>query len=364
METIHWGILGTGYASQQFAQGLRNLPNAKLLAIGSRKPETAKAFAHQFQVPRTYHSYEDLVNDKDLDIIYIATPNSLHKAHCLLCLEANKAVLCEKPFTLNAHEARKVITLAQQKKLFCMEAMWTRFIPLMKKVRDLLNAGTIGDIKMLTADFGMRVPFNEQDRRFNPQLGGGALLDLGIYPISLAFYFLGLPTTIASQVHLGKTQVDEQSMVLFNYANGALATLSSSFLTDMPNEIIIMGTQGQIRVHTPIYRPTQLSIQMFPALQSSIQEEPNWKSTLKQNALLKKSYRFLTRFIHKPEKIVIPYENNAYQYEAIEAMACLSKGESESQIMPLAETLAILETLDIIRKQWQLTYPTETKNND
>jgi predicted dehydrogenase len=354
MKTIHWGILGTGYAAQQFAEGLQTLADAKLLAVGSRKQETAETFAHQFQVPRTYQRYEDLVKDKDIDIVYIATPNPLHKAHSILCLEANKAVLCEKPFTLNADEARAVITLARQKQLFCMEAMWTRFIPLFEKLRDLLNAGTIGDLKMLTANFGLRVAFDEQDRHFNPQLGGGALLDLGIYPISLAFYLLGAPTTIVSQAHIGKTQVDEQSTLLFNYANGLLATLSSSFLTDLPNEMVIMGTQGRIQVHAPIYRPTQLSIQTFPALQTpTIQKVPNWKSMLKQNVLLRKIYRFLTQLTYKPKKISVPYAGNGYQYEAIEAMTCLRNGELESSTMPLDETLAILETLDTIRAQWR-----------
>lgn len=355
MKTIHWGILGTGYAAHQFAQGLRTLPDTKLVAIGSRQRETAETFAQQFQVPRAYGRYEDLVNDPDIDIVYIATPNPLHKDHCLLCLTANKAILCEKPFTLNALEAQAVIALARQKQLFCMEAMWTRFIPLIKKLRELLNAGTIGELKMLTADFGLRVAFSEQDRHFNPQLGGGALLDLGIYPISLAFYLLGAPTTVVSQAIIGKTRVDEQSTVIFNYSNGLLATLSSSFLTELPNEMRIMGTQGYIRVHAPLYRPSQLSIQTFSPLQSAERiETVGWKSQLKQNAFLKKSYRLLTRFTHQPKKIEVSYTGNGYQYEALEAMTCLRTGKSESQIMPLAETLAILEIVDTIREQWPI----------
>jgi len=352
MKTIHWGILGTGYAAHQFAQGLRTLAEAQLVAVGSRQQGTADTFARQFQIPRAYSRYEDLVNDKEVDIVYIATPNPFHKDHCLLCLTAGKAVLCEKPFTLNAEEAQEVVALAYQKRVFCMEAMWTRFIPLFQKVRDLLRAGTLGELKMLTADFGLRVAFSEQDRHFNPQLGGGALLDLGIYPISLAFYLLGAPTTVVSCATIGKTQVDEQSTVLFRYPNGLLATLSSSFLTDLPNEMMIMGTQGCIRVHAPLYRPTQLSIQIFPPLQTENNEIVNWKSKLKQNALLRKSYRLVTQLVNKPKKIVVPYTGNGYQYQALEAMRCLSNGELESRIMPLAETVTILKTLDAIRQRW------------
>ena len=362
MKEINWGILGTGYIAQEFARGLRMLPDAKLLAVGSRKLETAQKFANQFQISRAYQSYEELVADKDIDIVYIATPNIAHKDNCILCLEAGKAILCEKPFTLNAKDARDVIELARHKKLFCMEAMWMRFIPLIPKVREMINDGVIGDIKMVTADFGLQIAVDENDRRFNPNLGGGALLDIGIYPISLAFYLLGKPSNIVSQVTLGKTQVDEQSSLIFQYANGQLATLYSSFLTNTPNEVIIMGTQGQLRIHAPIYRPDQLSIQTFPALSTttSSNSQPSWKLTLKQMALFKKSYHYLSRFIHKPKKIVIPYQGNGYQYEAAEAMNCLRTGKMESQTMSLDETLTILETMDTLRTQWGVKYPNET----
>ncbi|EDN69648.1 oxidoreductase family [Beggiatoa sp. PS] len=304
MKEINWGILGTGYIAQEFAQDLRRLPEAKLLAVGSRKLEVAQAFAHQFQIPRAYQSYEELVTDKDVDIVYIATPNTAHKDNCILCLEAGKAVLCEKPFTLNAKDAHDVIELARDKKLFCMEAMWTRFIPLVQKVREMINDGVIGDIKMFTADFGLQMAFDENDRHFNLKLGGGALLDIGIYPISLAFYLLGKPSNVVSQATLGKTQVDEQSSLIFQYANGQLATLYSSFLTNTPNEVIIMGSQGQLRIHAPIYRPYQLSIQQFTALSSSSSKiQPGWKSTLKQIALVRKFYNYLSRLVHKPKKI-------------------------------------------------------------
>jgi predicted dehydrogenase len=359
MKIIHWGILGTGAAAHQFAQGLRSIPTAKLLAVGSRQLATAQSFSQQWSVSRCYSSYEELVADKDVDIVYIATPNVLHKEHCLLGLEAGKAVLCEKPFTLNAKEAKVVIDLAREKQLFCMEAMWMRFIPLIQRVKQLLADGIIGDIKILTADFGVRIPFNEQDRHFNPQLGGGALLDLGIYPISLAFYLLGAPSQVVSQVSWSQSQVDEQSAIIFRYANGPLANLFSSFVTQTPQEAVIMGTTGQLRIHTPIYRPSQFSIQHLPPLTSPSAVTTNWKSTLKQIPLVRRSYNYLSRLVHRAKKQTVPYQGNGYQYEAVEAMRCYQAGEYESKIMPLAETLSILETVDAIRTQWQLQYSTE-----
>ena len=354
MTTINWGILGTGSIAQQFATGLSFLPDAKLLAIGSRNSATATAFSQQFKVPRCYASYEKLVQDKDIDIVYIATPNTMHKDNCILCLEAGKAVLCEKPFTLNALEAEEVIKLARNKQLFCMEAMWTRFIPLIAKVRDMLGEGVIGEVKMLTADFGQQIEFEANKRHFNPNLGGGALLDLGVYPISLAFYLLGPPATIVSQAILN--EVDEQSSIIFSYANGQFATLSSSFSTNSPGEVIIMGTQGQLRIHAPIYRPSQISISKFATPSSS---STGLKQALKNIELVRKSYNFFTRLVAKSKKIVIPYQGNGYNYEAAEAMHCLKNAAKESQIMPLDETKAIMETMDTIRSQWHFQYPSE-----
>jgi len=358
MTTINWGILGTGSVARQFAEGLHSLPNAKLLAVGSRSQETAQIFSHKFNIPRSYNSYEKLVQDEDIEIVYIATPNTMHKDNCILCLTAGKAVLCEKPFTINATEAREVIELARKKKLFCMEAMWTRFIPLMQKVRDMINEGVIGEVKMLTADFGLRIEFNENARHFNPNLGGGALLDMGIYPISLAFFLFGTPSTIVSLASMGK--VDEQSTVIFRYSTGQLATLYSSFSTNTPSEVIIMGTQGQLHIHAPIYRPSQFSITKFPSQStSSSAPKSGWITALKNISLVRKSYSYLSRLVSRPKKIVIPYVGNGYNYEAAEAMRCLNNGDSESQIMPLDETLTILETMDTIRSQWHFKYPNE-----
>jgi len=353
MKTIQWGILGTGYAAKQFAQGLSFLHAAKLLAIGSRQQETADTFSRQFNVPRSYNSYEKLVMDKDLDIVYIATPHVMHKDHCCLALEAGKAVVCEKPFTLNANEAREVIQLARQQNLFCMEAMWTRFLPLVQIVPKLLQEGVIGEVQMLMADFGIRIKFDEQDRHFNQQLGGGALLDLGVYPLSLAYYLLGSPARVVSQCTWGKTQVDEQATVTLSYASGALAVLSCSLLTTTPTEAILLGSRGLLRIHAPLYRPSKLSIKKFAEVSSSSNQVKGGRlAAVKQWPWVRSFYdRYLWR--PRPSTQFIPYQGNGYNYEAAEAMRCLNQGELESKIMPLEETLKIMETLDTLRAQWR-----------
>jgi len=366
METINWGILGTGHIAQQFANALTFIPDAKLLAVASRGVDdnqskgTNKAyhFARRFRASRHYNSYEELVADKDIDIVYIATPNTVHKENCLLCLTAGKAVLCEKPFTLNAKEAKEVIELAREKNLFCMEAMWTRFLPVVQHARQLLHDGLIGEIKMFTASFGIMIPPQPLDRHYNPQLGGGALLDIGVYPISLSHYFLGTPASLSSQVFMGNTQVDEQSSLVFHYDNGALATLSSSFLTQLANEIIIAGTQGEIKIHAPIYRPEQLTLTPFSQPKPTT-HSPSRLAFLKQIKWLKKAYRILIRLKQESRTLTLSYQGNGYHYQAVEAMNCLRQGKIESSIMPLDETLAIMQTLDMIRSQWQFQYPNE-----
>lgn len=364
MEVIRWGILGTGYAAAKFAQGLKILSGAKLLAVGSRKRETADGFAVKFDVPRKYSRYEELAADKDIDIVYIATPHVFHKSHCLLCLESGKAVLCEKPFTINAQEAKEVIGLARKKRLFCMEGMWTRFIPLIQKTREWIGEGMLGDIKMLTADFGLRIRFDENDRHFNPDLGGGALLDLGIYPISLAYYLMGPPQKITCHAVYGKTHIDEQAVIIFSYDNGGQAVLSAGFLTNMPNEAAILGTKGMLKIDAPIYRPHKLSIHKFSEeISSGAGGKQGRLSRIKRTAAAKYLYHAVSPLIRptRTKRITIPYKGNGYNHEAGEAMKCLRKGKLESAVMPLDETLRIMETLDEIRSRWTLVYPSENQ---
>lgn len=358
-KSINWGFIGTGYAANKFAEGLRFLPDAQLLAVSSRTLSNAQEFARQFNIPHTYKSYEDLVKNQDIDVVYVATPHIRHKDDCILCLEAGKAVLCEKPFTLNASQAREVITLADQKQLFCMEAMWTRFMPIIQKVQHLINSGVIGEIRILTADFGMPTEFNQNNRFFNPELGGGSLLDRGVYPLSLAFQLLGSPSSIVSQPSMGDTGVDEQSAIILGYPQGQLAILYASLRTRTTNEVIIIGTQGQIRIHAPIYSPSKLSITKFPGSTSATNSLTLKRRLLKSTKKIPLLRRLYFRFNNESINIKQPFQGNGYNYEAAEVMSCLRNGELESKIMPLEQTLSIMETMDAIRQQWKFKYPSE-----
>ena len=361
---VNWGILGTGAVARQFAQGLRFLPDGQLLAVGSRTLSTAQEFSRQLNVPRAYGSYEELVNDRDVDVVYIATPHTKHKDNCILGLEAGKAILCEKPFTINSREALEVIDLARRKRLFCMEAMWMRFMPLMLRLQDVLDSNAIGEVRMVTIHVGYSNEFNKEDRLVNPALGGGALLDLGIYPLSLAFKLLGSPSSVVSHATMGDTGVDEQSAVILGYPEGQQALLAASLRHSTPNEAVIMGTEGQIRIHAPFYRAHKLSIIKSSPVVSNSNGGHQVRSRIKRIPLVQELYLRLDTLVSplvngRPIRIVQPFKGNGYNYEAAEVMRCLKTGERESNIMPLDETFRIMETMDTIRRQWNLKYPQE-----
>lgn len=213
---IRWGILAPGSIAHKFVRGLELLEDAKVVAVGSRSIGRAETFAQQYGIAKAYGSYEELASDPDIDIVYVATPHSAHKECALLCLKAGKAVLCEKPFTVNTKEAEEVIQYARESKLFLMEAMWIRYLPVIIKVREWLYKGVIGEVKMLKADFGFRIEWNPEGRLLNPALAGGALLDAGIYPVSFASMVFGKqPVEIKSMSYIGTTGVDEQFTTLF-----------------------------------------------------------------------------------------------------------------------------------------------------
>ena len=323
---IRWGILGTGNIASQFAKGLEALDDAELVAVGSRSQESADSFGDRFGVPRCYGSYEGLAEDRLVDAIYVATPHSLHKENTIMCLQAGKAVLCEKPFAINAAETREMIAVARERKLFLMEAVWSRFLPVLVKVRELLAAGAIGEVRMLTADFGFRASLNPESRLFNPALGGGALLDVGVYTVSLAHMVLGTPNRIAALAHIGETGVDEQGAMILGYPGGELALLSTAIRTSTPHEALIVGTKGSIRLDPEWWHGTKLTLKVGDG---------------------------------EPEQFDLPFTGNGYNYEAAEVGNCLRAGKLESDIIPLDETLAVMETLDAIRAQWGLRYPME-----
>jgi predicted dehydrogenase len=323
---IRWGILGTGWIANEFAQGLMRLPDAELVAAGSRTLESAQRFAERYEVPRRHASYEALARDPNVDVIYVATPNPLHREHTILCLEAGKPVLCEKPFALNAREAEDMIQVAREKKLFLMEAMWSRFFPLMAELRTLLAQGAIGDVQMLVADLCFRFKFDPSDRRYDPNLGGGALLDLGVYLVSLASMIMGPPSRIGGLAHLGETGVDEQAGIVLGYDQGQMSTLFTSVRVDSPIEAVIMGSGGRIRLHPWWIRPHKLTLSVAG---------------------------------QEPTTVERPYGGNGYQFEAAEVMRCLRANKLESVLMTLNETLSIVRTMDTIRAQWGLKFPSE-----
>jgi predicted dehydrogenase len=326
MDKIRWGILGTGNIARSFATGLSAVDDAELLAVGSRSQATADAFGDEYDVPRRYPTYEALVADPDVDAVYISSPHTEHKDNSLLCIEAGKAVLCEKPFTINAAEAEAIINRAREKNVFVMEAMWTRFLPVIARVRQLIAEGALGEVRMLSVDFGFRAAFDPQHRLFNPALGGGALLDVGVYPVSLASMVLGQPERISSLAHLGETGVDELAGIVLSYAGGKMAVINSAIAVATPVRAFIAGTRGHIEIEPPFYFTTSFTLSLEG---------------------------------RDPEIVQIPYEGNGYPHEIREVGACLRAGKLQSDIMPLDETLAIMRTMDSIRAQWGLRYPNE-----
>lgn len=324
-QPLRWGILGLGNIAKQFATGLQVLPDAQLIAVGSRTQEKADAFGEQFNAPHRHAGYEALANDPDVDAIYIATPHSAHAEDALLCLGAGKAVLCEKPFTINAAQAEKVIQFARERQVFCMEAMWSRFFPLIARLRETLAQGAIGDAQMLHADFGFRAGVNPESRLFNPALGGGGLLDVGVYPISLASLLFGAPDAVTGLAQIGETGVDEQAGMVIRYAGGRMAVLSTGVRVNTPQDAVILGTDGRITIHSPWWKPAKMTVSAGG----------------------------------KEEEIALPFEGNGYQFEAQEVARCLRAGKTESDVLPLDETLQIMRTMDELRAQWGLKYPME-----
>ena len=321
MSELRWGILGTGSIAAKFAKGLEAVTDADLVAVGSRAQSTAEAFALKHGARRAHSSYEELATDPEVDAIYIATPHVLHRENTLTCIEGGKAVLCEKPFAMNLREAEEMVGAARSAGTFLCEAMWTRFLPGTRRVRELIASGAIGEPRQLECDFGFRTDFDPNGRLFDPALGGGALLDVGIYCVAYARMVFGsAPAEIQSTAHLGETGVDEQSAYLFRYDSGAFARMSSATRTQTAHRATISGTEGSIEI---------------------------------------------PGFWHAKEVIVNgeaeshPHLGNGYSHEAVAVADALAAGETECAEVSLEETLELAGTLDEIRGQWGLTYPAD-----
>jgi predicted dehydrogenase len=365
-ESINWGILGTGKVARLFASDLALVPDARFVAVGSRSQAKGHAFGEEFGVPYRYGSYAELAGDSRVHVVYIATPASAHKENMLLCLNAGKAVLCEKPFTVNAREAEEVISLARAKKVFLMEAMWTRFLPLMVKVRELLAAGAIGEISQFIADLGTVTPVDPEGRVFSAELGGGALLQRGIYLLSLASMILGTPTVVKSCAILGDTGVDEHAGILLKYSGPQMASLVCSVRVRSQREATIVGSAGQIRIHEPINCPGFLTLTRYPS-RDRRHEAVRHKGYAsigqalvrycKRSRLirqLRERYpRSSERLLYnvRLKKIYAPPMGEGLHYQVSEVNKCLRNGELESAVMPLRESLSIMCTMDRIRQQ-------------
>jgi predicted dehydrogenase len=326
---VRWGVLGAGSIAGRFSEALAALPEAETLAVGSRSQETADRFAEARGFFRAYPSYEKLAADPDVDVVYVATPHPFHAENVELCLRAGKAVVCEKPFTVNAAQAHRLVRLAREKNLFLMEGMWTRFFPLMGRLRRMLSDGTIGEPRMLAVDFGFRAELDPASRLFDPKLGGGAMLDVGVYCVSFASMVLGRPARGTGLSHLGETGVDEQFAAALEHGDGRISSITAGTRTASPHEATVLGTEGYARIHSPWWRPEAMTV---------------------------------SRPGHEDEVVREPTEENGFRYEAAEVMRCLAAGERESPIMPLDETVSVLETMDEIRGSWGLRYPGEEES--
>lgn len=325
-DIIKWGIMGPGTIAHSFAKGLDNIQDAEIYAVASHSVERAEKFAEEFNVKKAYGNYEDFLNDPEIDVVYISTTNQLHKDCVLMCLKAGKPVICEKPFTINAKDAKELINCARDSKVFLMEAMWTRYIPSIVKLREIIDNKDIGEITQVRADFCFKGNSDSKNRLLDLNLGGGALLDVGVYVVSFANMILGdKPLNVMSKAFVGPTGVDEQFSSILSYDNGKLAFLNAAINVEMPQDAYVIGTKGYI--HIPNF----------------------WHGNLLN--------------VHvdgeNEEILQLPYQSTGYNYEALEVMKCIREGKTESLIMPLDETLAIIETMDEMRKIWNLKYPFE-----
>jgi predicted dehydrogenase len=329
-DTVRWGILATGGIAATFAEDLKLLPGAELVAVGSRSDASARRFAERFGVPRAYGSWAEFAADPDIDVVYVATPHSAHHAATKLLLQAGKHVLCEKPFTLDSADSAEPVALARERGLFLMEAMWTYCLPAVRRVAELVRDGAIGEVRTVQADFGIVGPPEPTHRLRDPGAGGGALLDLGVYPVSLAHLLLGTPDDIVAWAKLTPEGVDETTGMVFGYDSGAVATLNCSIAADSPVTASISGTKGRIDLPNGFFHAKSFT---------------------------------LHRPGGDPEEFEFPSPGGmGYHYEAAEVMRCLRTGETESPLVPHDSTLAVMATLDAIRERVGVRYPGEERS--
>ncbi len=328
-QTIRWGILGCGKIARKFASDLQWVENAKLVAIAAREQLSADAFAKDFPVEYKHNSYKALAENPEVDVIYIATPHALHYEHVILCLQHKKAVLVEKAFAINYSQAKQMIDFAKSQQTFLMEAFWTRFLPHYLKVKEMVEQGKVGAIQYINAEFGFKPTSPVSQRIYDPALGGGSLLDVGVYPVFLALDLLGKPDFIQASMVPAPSGVDEQCSIQFKYNDGAMANLFSSFATNLATGADIAGDQGRLRLTHRFHGPTT-ELEFYPGVVDS-----------KQTIAFEKA------------------RGNGYEYEAQHVNNCIKKGLLESPLRTHIDTLLLAQTLDQIRSIVGIRYPAD-----
>lgn len=318
----NWAILGCGKIAKKFSKDLKLLPNANLYAAASRNKNNAVAFAAEFNYDKAYGSYEEMVNDENVDIVYIATPHSFHLEHTLLCLNHKKAVLCEKAFAMNTKEVEQMIKASKRNNTFLMEAFWTIFQPQFLKIMEIVASKELGELKFVKSDFMFKAEFYPEKRLYNIDLGGGSLLDIGIYPIFNALKFLGKPDIIKTIANIRPTGVEDSIAMLFNYKNGKMAVLTSSIDSSCKNETELCFDNGYIKVERNSNEPILLS----------------------KNGVSRK----------------VPFDlvtGMGYELEAEHVMECMDNNLIESPVLPLSFSMDLMEIMDAVRKEANIIYP-------
>jgi predicted dehydrogenase len=322
---IRWGVVGPGAIATGFAEAMQQTDGGTIVAVASRSAERALAFGDRFAIPTRYGDYEALAADPDVDVVYVATPQSRHEPDTLTLLRAGKHVLCEKPFALNARQGNRMVAEARERGLFLMEAIWSRYLPAYRSLVDVIADGRIGEPLLVEADFGFRRPLEPAHRLFDLALGGGALLDLGIYPIQLCSLVLGSPDHVVADGVVGVTGVDEVNAAVLHYPGERLGVIKSAIRLGMSCTARISGTDGWIDLPAFMHCPSSLTVTTSDG----------------------------------SERLDASYKGNGLRFEIEEVHRCLSEGLVESPIMPLDETLELAATLDDIRAQLGVVYPGE-----
>lgn len=326
MKQYNWGIIGPGRIAVKFAAALKLAGDTRLKAVASRDMDRAREFAAAHDADQSYNSYEQLAADPEIDAVYVATPHGYHAEHTLLCLRHGKAVLCEKPMALDAAEVGAMIAASREHQTFLMEAMWTRFLPFIRQTSALIADGKIGELRYIHADFGFLAPYQPDSRLYNMRLGGGSLLDIGIYPLFLCLHYLGKPDSIVASGHLAPSGADDTCHAILGYGDGRSAVISSTLACHTSLTAEIAGTEGSIHIPTPWYKNDRLTWNRTGKPEETIQLEPMV---------------------------------NGFEYQIREVSRCLEAGQIESPSMSHAFSLMMSQTMDEIRRRIGVKYPGE-----